>query len=121
MGFHIYIYCQLDICEKTGKHFYYKSYEKIFDMPPIVPEAHRKFIIMKSDIFRIYTSLVTDETSTTVSNFRTNYPSWSDILNDSDFKEEYFDYWAADMHVQFYLALKWFSEQGICYMISWSN
>jgi hypothetical protein len=120
MGFDIYIRCSLDICKDTGRYFYYKGLEKIYDMPKIVPEEHRGFVNMKGRIFRIYTDLVTDDMSTSVENFIDKYPSWSDILEDSDFKK-YSDFWNEDMHNRFYSALKWFSEEGSCYMISWSN
>jgi hypothetical protein len=117
MGFSIYIYCQLDICKDTGRHFYYKGFEKIYDMPKAVPEEYREYVNMKGRVFRIYTELITDETSTTVVNFLDKYPDFSDVLDNSDFDP---NSWNAYEHCRFYDALKWFSEQDICYIISWS-
>jgi hypothetical protein len=119
MGFDIYIHCSLSICKDTGKHFYYRAYEKIYDMPAPVPEKYREFINMKGSILQVYANLITDETSTIVENFVDKYPDWSEIVENSDL-EDYTSYWNEYMHDRFYAALKWFAEQDICYMISWS-
>jgi hypothetical protein len=120
MGFHIYINCFLGICEDTGKHFYYRNFQKVYDMPPVVPEEHREFINMKGKVFRIYTDLITDDTSTSVTNFIDKYPEWFDIVEDSNF-ESCSEYWNEEKHNRFYAALKWFSDQDISYTISWNN
>jgi hypothetical protein len=117
MGFDIYIHLSLQICKDTGRYFYYKGGDKIYDMPYTVPEEYREFVSMKGSIFRIYTSLVTDEVSTSVENFVDKYPNWSDIIEDSNFEKSLF--WNEDKHNRFYAALKWFMEQGSCYNISW--
>ena len=114
MDFHIYINCSFNICKDTGRLFYYDGLHKIYDIPPVIPKEHREFVNMNGEIFRIYTGLVTDEMSTSVENFVDKYPDWSDIV-------EYSNSWSEDMHNRFYAALKWFSEQTICYMISWYN
>jgi hypothetical protein len=120
MGFYIYIYCQLNICKDTGKHFYYGKLDKIYDIPQIIPEEYREFISMSGKVFRIYTNLITDDTLTSVENFVDKYPLWTDIIEDSDF-EKYCNFWNEDKHKKFYDALKWFSEQDVNYMIGWSN
>jgi len=116
MGFNIYISCTLAICKDTGRHFYYKGFEKVYDMPPPVPEEYREFTSMKGRIFIDYVNLITDETETTVANFFDKYPHWSDIVDSS----EHSDVWNETEHDRFYNALKWFSEQTICYTISWN-
>jgi hypothetical protein len=116
MGFNMYITCSLDICKDTGKHYYYKGSEKVYDAPPDVPEEHREFVRLKGRFFSIYTTFVTDEMSTSVENFLDKYPSWSDIVEASDIEEDLF--WNEDYHDRFYAALKWFSERS-CYIISW--
>lgn len=88
-------------------------------MPQVVPEEHREFVMKSGDHFKIYTGFVTDEMATSVENFVDKYPDWSDIIEDCDF-EEYSSVWNEDMHDRFYAALKWFSSQKICYMISWN-
>jgi len=118
MGFDIYISHSLVICKDTGRHFYYRGSEKVYDMPPVVPEEHREFIRMRGKVFRIYTNLVTDEMSISVEGFVENYPEWPDIIQDSDYEDNP-DFWNEDKHNRFYTALKWFSEQNGCYMISW--
>jgi len=119
MGFDIYINCSVSICKETGKHFYYGASKKIYDMPAVIPEEHREFVSMKGCVFQVYANFVTDESSTSVENFVDKYPDWSDIIENSDV-EEYSNYWNEDAHDRFYAALKWFAEQEICYMISWS-
>jgi hypothetical protein len=119
MGFDIYITCSFRISSETGRLFYYgNKCQKVYDMPPIVPEEHREFVKMRGHIFGIYTRLVTDEMSTSVANFVDKYPEWSDIVEDGDY-DEYMKFWNEDRHDRFYAALKWFAEQEICYMISW--
>jgi len=120
MGFHIYITCILEICKDTGRHFYHGGFQQNYDMPQIIPEEYREFVKMSGDIFKIYTAFVTDEMSTSVDNFLDKYPEWSDILEEYD-SEKYGDSWNEDTHNKFYAALKWFSEQKICYMISWTE
>jgi len=118
MGFNIQINCTLEICPDTGKHFYYNRFEKIYDMPQVIPEQYRKYVSMKGKHFRIYTNLITDDIVTSVENFVDKYPKWSDIVEDPDYNEDS-KIWNEDKHDQFYDALKWFSKQNICYMISW--
>jgi len=115
MGFDIYIHCIVNICKNTGRHFYYGSAQEEI-VPKPIPEEHREFVQMRGKIYRIYTQLVTDESCTSVANFVDKFPEWSDIVVDSDFDSS----WTEGMHDRFYNALKWFSEQEICYMISWS-
>jgi hypothetical protein len=117
MGFDIYIHCNLQICKNTGRYFYYKGFEKIYDIPQIIPETHREFINMRGRVFRIYTSLITDDVNTSVEDFLDKYPSWSDIIEHSDFEKNML--WDEDKHNKFYAALTWFVEQGSCYTISW--
>ena len=117
MGFTIYIYCPLYICKDTGRHFYYKGFEKIYDMPQAIPEEYREYVNMKGRVFRIYANNVTDQTDTTVENFLDKYPNWSDVVKDNDFDP---NSWNTYEHYRFYDALKWFSQQNICYIISWS-
>jgi hypothetical protein len=117
MEFYIYIHCSLEICKDTGRHFYYSGLDKIYDIPQSVPQEHREFVRAKGRIFRIYTNLVTDDMSTSVENFVDKYPEWSDIVEDGDYETS----WSEEMHTKFYAALKWFSEQKVCYVISWNN
>jgi hypothetical protein len=119
MGFDIHIHCTLSICKDTGRHFYYGESQKVYDMPAVVPKEHRVFVNMKGSFFQIYANFVTDEMSTSVENFADKYPEWSDIVENSDVSE-YANYWNEDTHDRFYAALKWFADQEICYMISWS-
>jgi hypothetical protein len=122
MGFDIHIYCSFSICKETGKLFYYggpSGLQKIYDISNIViPEEHREFVRMRGHLFGIYTRFITDEMSTSVTNFVDKYPEWSDIMESSDF-EECASHWNEDMHDRFYAALKWFADQQMCYMICW--
>jgi hypothetical protein len=118
MGFDIYIHCSFNICKDTGKLYYYKGLNKVYDMPEPVPEEYREFVKMRGHVFGIYTKLVTDWTSTSVENFLDKYPNWCDILDDDDF-EDISSYWCESHHIRFYEALKWFSKQDISYTISW--
>jgi len=120
MGFCIYINCPLDVCKDTGRYYYYKGFEKIYDMPPVVPEEHREFIRMKGNIFRIYANYVTDENSTSIENFVDKFPEWSDIVEGYDY-EEYNEFWNEDKHERFYAALKWFSEKNSSCNIYWTS
>jgi hypothetical protein len=116
MGFAMYITCSLDICKDTGKPFYLRGSDIVYDVP-VVPEEHRDFIKMKGRFFSIYTTFVTDETSTSVANFVDKYPAWSDIVEARDIEDDS-DFWNEGDHERFYAALKWFSESS-CYVISW--
>ena len=117
MGFDIYITCSLGICKDTGRHFYYRGVDKVYGVPPDVPEEHREFVRMKGKIFRNYAGFLRHMISTSIENFIYQWPEWSDIVEDADYKE-YAEIWNEDTHKRFYNALKWFSEQNGCYMIS---
>ena len=120
MGFYMYITCSLEICKDTGKHFYYKGFEKIYDMPPIVPEKYRDFVKMRGNVFESYARLITDETNTSIENFIDKYPEWFDIVDNSDVND-LGNFWNENKHNQFYAALKWFSEQNSSYTVSWTD
>ena len=66
MGFHLSITCNLEISKENGMHFYYRDSQKIYGMPPDIPEEHREYVRMRGNLFRIYAEFVTDETSTSV-------------------------------------------------------
>jgi len=119
MVFYIYITCTLEICKDTGKHFYYTDFQKIYDMPPVIPEEYREYVKMTGEIFQIYTSFITDYNNTSVENFVDKFPEWSDILENSHFHKDS-DIWNEHKHNKFYNALKWFSDKR-CYMICWTD
>ncbi len=120
MGFHLYITCTLEICESTGKHFYYGGLQKVYGAPPDIPEVHRKYVKMSGGLIGLYMALVTDEVSTSVENFVDKFPNWSNIVSITNF-EDFSSTWNEEMHNNFYASLKWFAEQNVCYMISWTD
>ena len=120
MGFHMYITCTLEICKDTGRHFYHGGFQKLYGIPPVIPEMHREYVKMSGDVYKLYTSLITDEMSTSVENFVDKFPEWSDIIDTCEFEEE-FGFWTEEMHNKFYASLQWFAEQNVPYMISWTD
>ena len=116
----MYIHCTTHICQETGRHYYYGGHQKVYGMPPDVPEEYRDFVKVSGDLFEIYARFVTDESSTSVENFVDKYPAWSDIIEDGGF-ETCCHGWNETKHDQFYAALKWFSDQAIWYTISWTG
>jgi hypothetical protein len=119
MVFHMYITCTLEICEETGKHFYYGGFQKLYGIPSTIPEEHRKYVNITGDIFNIYAMFVTDETSTSLENFVDKFPEWSDIIDTCDFEKD-FGFWTEEMHNKFYESLKWIAQQNVSYTISWT-
>ena len=118
MVFQLRISCSIDICKATGKHYFDTDTEKIYSMPQPVPEIHRDFVNIYGDHFKIYASLVTDETQTSVANFLDKYPDWSELLAADDFTD-YVELWTENDHNRFRSALQWFNTQKIAYTISW--
>ena len=114
MGFYMYITCTLEICKDSGKHFYYKGTKKIYAMPEVIPEEYRDYVNLKGSVYEIYASLVTDDVSTSVTNFVQKFPNWSDIKDRTE-------YWTEEAHDKFRNALLWFSAQETCYTISWTD
>jgi len=99
MGFDLYISCRINVCNETGKPFFYTDqYIKNYSIPTIlVPEEYRRFLKQRGHHLGLYTSKVTDEYSTSVENFLDKFPEWSEILEDADY-EEYEDIWKEEDH-----------------------
>jgi hypothetical protein len=113
----MYITCTLDICKNSGKHFYYKGAKKIYDMPEVIPEMYRAYANLRGRIYEIYARLVTDDESTSITNFVDKFPDWSDIKDCNESNES----WTEEDHDKFHAALSWFSAQETCYTISWTD
>lgn len=120
MGFDLYISCRINVCNETGKLFFYTDqYIKNYSIPEIlVPEEYRRFLKQRGHHLGLYTSKVTDEYSTSVENFLDKFPEWSEILEDADY-EEYEDIWKEEDHDLFKNALDWLARQQIGFIVSW--
>jgi hypothetical protein len=120
MGFDLYISCRINVCNETGKLFFYTDqYIKNYSIPTIlVPEEYRRFLKQRGHHLGLYTSKVTDEYSTSVENFLDKFPEWSEILEDADY-EEYEDIWKEEDHDLFKNALDWLTTQEIGFIVSW--
>lgn len=120
MGFDLYISCRINVCNETGKFFFYTDqYIKNYDIPAIVvPQQYRRFLKQRGRHLSLYTSKVTDEYSTSVENFLDKFPEWSEILEDSEY-EEYEDIWNEEDHDLFKDALGWLARQAIGFIVSW--
>jgi hypothetical protein len=120
MGFDLYISCRINVCNETGKLFFYTDqYIKNYSIPTIlVPEEYRRFLKQRGHHLGLYTSKVTDEYSTSVENFLDKFPEWSEILEDADY-EEYEDIWKEEDHDLFKNALDWLARQQIGFIVSW--
>ena len=120
MGFDLYISCRINVCNETGKLFFYTDqYIKNYSIPAIlVPEEYRRFLKQRGHHLGLYTSKVTDEYSTSVENFLDKFPEWSEISEDADY-EEYEDIWKEEDHDLFKNALDWLARQPIGFIVSW--
>jgi hypothetical protein len=118
MVFQLRISCNIEICKESGRHYFDTGTQKKYNMPQPVPEIYRDFARISGDHFKIYTSLVTDETQTSVANFLDKYPDWSELLEADDFTV-YVELWTETDHNRFREALQWFNTQKIAYTISW--
>jgi hypothetical protein len=120
MGFDLYISCRINVCNETGKLFFYTDqYIKNYSIPEIlVPEEYRRFLKQRGHHLGLYTSKVTDEYSTSVENFLDKFPEWSEIVEDADY-EEYEDIWKEEDHDLFKNALDWLARQQIGFIVSW--
>ena len=120
MGFDLYISSRLNVCNETGKLFFYTDqYIKNYSIPAIlVPEEYRRFLKQRGHHLGLYTSKVTDEYSTSVENFLDKFPEWSEISEDADY-EEYEDIWKEEDHDLFKNALDWLARQPIGFIVSW--
>ncbi len=120
MGFDLYISCRINVCNETGKLFFYTDqYIKNYSIPAIlVPEEYRRFLKQRGHHLGLYTSKVTDEYSTSVENFLDKFPEWSEISEDADY-EEYEDIWKEEDHDLFKNALDWLARQEIGFIVSW--
>lgn len=121
MGFDLYISYRINVCNETGKPFFYTDqYIKNYSIPEIlVPEEHRRFLKQRGHHLGLYTSKVTDEYSTSVENFLDKFPEWSEIIEDADY-EEYGDIWKEEDHDLFKNALDWLARQPIEFIVSWN-
>jgi len=120
MGFDLYISCRINVCNETGKLFFYTDqYIKNYTIPDIiVPQEYRRFLKQRGHHLGLYTSKVTDEYSTSVENFIDKFPEWSEIFEDALY-EEYEDIWKEEDHDLFRDALIWLARQPIGFIVSW--
>ena len=116
----MYISCPLEICKETGRHYYYAGLQKVYEMPPVVPEAYRSYVKVKGKIYRIYAQLVSEDMSTSVDEFAQNFPEWSEVVGCHDY-EDCSEGWSLAKHEEFHATLKWFAEQNASYTVSWCN
>lgn len=130
MGFDIYITLSMMMCNKTGKPFYHGTdpvtgrFAAIYGYPDtVVPENLRKYLIGRGHLFGAYTKqLELDELgfNVGVDQFLGNYPSWEDVMNHEEFRDDELEYWNEDDHENFQKLLKWCVASGLDYHVTWS-
>lgn len=122
MGFDMAITCGLNMCTETGRPFFYRreNLEKVFDLSQIenVPPEHRRFMVMKGDVFYEYTrSFGKRENIVDAGAFLDGFPPWDEVELDIDSTEV----WTSLDHSEFHEAIRWFANsEDANYLVSWS-
>jgi len=124
MGFDLTIRCVLSMCSETGKPYYWLNSERVYTLPPIVPEQHRKYLNQRGHHFHAYIERFKDYTHVyemSVESFLDGYPTWETVMN-SEIRKEYSieEYWTKKDHNGFERALEWLSRQMGQFSINWS-
>lgn len=121
MGFDIFIQCPLNLCQETGKPFYFGKNGKVYDISIVVPEQFRKFLHLKGSIFQAYIDDFCEDCPSIldIDRFKENFPPWSKVQEYVEEKEAQ-HIWTMDDHLSFYDALEWFSKQEAPFDITWS-
>lgn len=128
MGFDINITLVLQMCEETGKPFYYKHSKKegfvqVFEMPNIdVPKSLRKYLRGRGHLFHAYTDIFNDQEifETHVERFLEEFPSWEQVMSYEAYRDDIPEFWNEDDHNNFKKLLEWCSVQDCSFRISWS-
>lgn len=120
MGFYINIHACVPMCPDVGKMYYYINDEKVYGVPPItVPIEHRRFLNEKNRIYHSYLDQFgQDKCFEDVDNLLNSFPSWEAIK--TEFPHVEIDYnWTVSDHLAFQVALEWFSNQNVRFIIMW--
>lgn len=124
MGFDITIEMVLHMCNKTGKPYYYNKFsERIYDLPSIeVPQELRKYLVGRGHLFHAYTKYFNDQDryNVSVEAFLEHYPSWDEVIEHEEFRDDIPGFWNEDDHIGFRDLLEWCMEQEVSFRISWS-
>lgn len=119
MGFYISICQVFQLCEKTGKAYYFgPNSEKIYAIPDtIIPEEYRRFIYEKNEVYTAY--MRKDKYEDSACRIYDNFPTWEEAKRrylDAD--DEYHGWSKAD-HDLFYEAIGWFARNPNQYVVYW--
>lgn len=117
MGFDIFVELSLMMCDETGKPFYYrydegtKKLNRIYDLPLLeVPQELRKYLVGRGHLFQAYTKYFDDNNmgfNISVEAFLENYPSWDEVIEHDEFRDDIPGVWNEDDHVGFRTLLEW--------------
>ena len=123
MGFDINIQMVLQMCNQTGKPYYYnKKFERVYTMPSMtVPKELVPYFTERGPVLYAYTELFNKDErySVDVEEFLEHYPSWDTIQEHSSY-EGCEDWWTEDYHKNFKKLLEWCMAQDVTFRISWS-
>ena len=129
MGFDINIELCFLMCSMTGKPYYYQydkttnKVNRIYELPSVeVPEELRKYLVGRGHLFHAYTETFNerDVFETSVDQFLENYPSWEDVMEHEEFRDDIPDFWNEEDHIGFKTLLEWCAKQDYMFRVSWS-
>ena len=128
MGFDINISLNLGMCPETGKPFYYKYNKhvgviKTYEIPPIeVPKQLRNYLVGRGHLFHAYTEPFNEREvfDVSVEQFLEEFPSWEQVMEHEEFRDDIPDFWNEDDHNNFKKLIEWCSVQDCSFRVSWS-
>jgi hypothetical protein len=130
MGFDIFVELTFMMCDEKGKPFYYeyddgtKKLNRIYDLPSIeVPQELRKYLVGRGHLFHAYTKYFDDNNmgfNVSVEAFLEHYPSWDEVIEHAEFRDDIPGFWNEDDHVGFRDLLEWCSKKKCAFHVTWS-
>jgi hypothetical protein len=130
MGFDINVEVCFLMCAETGKPFYYhydeatKKMSRKYEMPSFdVPENLRKYLVGRGHLFHAYTQYFEDNDlgfNVSAETFLENYPSWEEVMEHEEFRDDIPDFWNEDDHIGFKQLLEWCVKQDCSFQLTWS-
>jgi hypothetical protein len=130
MGFDINVDLCYNMCSETGKPYYYhydtetKKMLRVYELPQVeVPKELRQYLVGRGHLFFAYTQYFNDNDMgycISADVFLDHYPSWEEVMEHEEFRDDVPDFWNEDDHNGFKKLLEWCVKQDYCFQVSWS-
>ena len=96
---------------------------RVYELPSIeVPEKYRRYLVGRGHLFHAYTECFNerDVFETSTEEFLAEYPSWEEVMDHEEFRDDIPTFWNEEDHNGFKQLLEWCNQQEAMYRVTWS-